>query len=97
MFLKHYHQLRWRIFTQSFRFNSTSAQMVSVPSGVTNQHFFVGPNGETFVDYSFASEPLGMPAKLGWRMHSSTWLARDTLATKFVAVKVLTGFWTRLC
>ncbi len=35
--------------------------------------------------------------KLGWGMHSSTWLARDTLATKFVAVKVLTGFWTRLC
>ncbi|KAF9007244.1 kinase-like protein [Hymenopellis radicata] len=96
--------------------------MATVPSGVTNQHFSVGPNGETFVDYSFASEPLGMPAlrdcgwarldfgqkigpsarytierKLGWGMHSSTWLARDTPATKFVAVKVLTGSWTQLC
>ncbi|KAF9018565.1 kinase-like protein [Hymenopellis radicata] len=93
----------------------------SVPSGVTNQHFSVGPNGEPFVDYSFASEALGMPAsrdfgwarldfgqkigpnerytierKLGWGMHSSTWLARDTLDTKFVAIKVLTGFWTRM-
>ncbi|KAF9030184.1 kinase-like protein [Hymenopellis radicata] len=98
----------------------------SVPSGVkvvtTNQHFSVGPNGETFVDYSFESEPLGMPAsrdcgwarldfgqkigpserytierKLGWGMHSSTWLARDTLASKFVAVKVLTGGYAQLC
>ncbi|THH30829.1 hypothetical protein EUX98_g3364 [Antrodiella citrinella] len=32
--------------------------------------------------------------KLGWGMHSSTWLARDTLDRRFVAIKVLTGYMT---
>ncbi|KXN87240.1 Serine/threonine-protein kinase SRPK [Leucoagaricus sp. SymC.cos] len=32
--------------------------------------------------------------KLGWGMHSSTWLARDTIDDKFVAVKALTGHMT---
>ncbi|KAF9026050.1 kinase-like protein [Hymenopellis radicata] len=43
------------------------------------------------------SERYTIERKLGWGMHSSTWLARDTLATKFVAVKVLTGYWTDMC
>ncbi|KAF9018567.1 kinase-like protein [Hymenopellis radicata] len=42
------------------------------------------------------NERYTIERKLGWGMHSSTWLARDTLDTKFVAVKVLTGFWTSM-
>ncbi|KAF9018564.1 kinase-like protein [Hymenopellis radicata] len=42
------------------------------------------------------NERYTIERKLGWGMHSSTWLARDTLDTKFVAIKVLTGFWTRM-
>ncbi|KAF9495900.1 kinase-like protein [Pleurotus eryngii] len=34
--------------------------------------------------------------KLGWGMHSSTWLARDTVLDKFVAIKVLTGYTTKM-
>lgn len=66
----------------------------------------VGPNGEENLEYTFESEPLGLPPdlgygfaqlrfgdaigpdarytvvrKLGWGMHSSTWLVRDA---KFV-------------
>ncbi len=108
------HQLRRPpFFLRFFRFNSTSA---TVPPAVIDQHFVVGPNGESLVNYTFRSEALGMPAsqnfgwarlnfgqkigpserytierKLGWGMHSSIWLARDTVATKFVAIKVLTG------
>ncbi|KAF8917632.1 kinase-like domain-containing protein, partial [Mucidula mucida] len=43
------------------------------------------------------SERYTIERKLGWGMHSSIWLARDTVATKFVAVKVLTGYWTGMC
>ncbi|KAL0954338.1 hypothetical protein HGRIS_003336 [Hohenbuehelia grisea] len=32
--------------------------------------------------------------KLGWGMHSSTWLAHDTVLKKYVAVKALTGHMT---
>ncbi|KAJ7602359.1 kinase-like protein [Mycena polygramma] len=34
--------------------------------------------------------------KLGWGMHSSTWLARDRIQNGFVAVKALTGYMTGL-
>ncbi|KAI0711592.1 kinase-like domain-containing protein [Earliella scabrosa] len=34
--------------------------------------------------------------KLGWGMHSSTWLARDNLQSRFVAIKALTGYMTSL-
>ncbi|KAJ7083288.1 kinase-like protein [Mycena belliarum] len=34
--------------------------------------------------------------KLGWGMHSSTWLARDEVGKRFVAVKALTGHMTEL-
>ncbi|KAG9227128.1 hypothetical protein CCMSSC00406_0010232 [Pleurotus cornucopiae] len=34
--------------------------------------------------------------KLGWGMHSSTWLARDKVLNKFVAIKVLTGYTTEI-
>ncbi|KAE9396570.1 kinase-like protein [Gymnopus androsaceus JB14] len=32
--------------------------------------------------------------KLGWGMHSSTWLAFDSLTSSFVAIKALTGYMT---
>lgn len=34
--------------------------------------------------------------KLGWGMHSSTWLARDACEGKYLALKVLTGHVTRM-
>ncbi|KAF5388717.1 hypothetical protein D9757_004783 [Collybiopsis confluens] len=34
--------------------------------------------------------------RLGWRMYSSTWLAKDHKDEKHVAIKILTGFATRL-
>ncbi|KAL0950832.1 hypothetical protein HGRIS_007593 [Hohenbuehelia grisea] len=34
--------------------------------------------------------------KLGWGMHSSTWLAHDTVLKKYVAVKALTGHITEM-
>ncbi|KAJ7035842.1 kinase-like protein [Mycena alexandri] len=34
--------------------------------------------------------------KLGWGMHSSTWLARDEVGNGFVAVKALTGHMTEM-
>ncbi|PBK92967.1 kinase-like protein [Armillaria gallica] len=34
--------------------------------------------------------------KLGWGMSSSTWLARDTMDTSYVAIKVLSGHCTNL-
>ncbi|KAG8801672.1 hypothetical protein FRC17_006589, partial [Serendipita sp. 399] len=91
------------------------------PDKPTNQRFSPGPDGNTYVDLTFRSEPLGMSAengfgfpkfefgeklgrdkrytiarKLGWGMHSSTWLARDTADGKYVAVKALTGYMTDL-
>ncbi|KAJ7102514.1 kinase-like protein [Mycena belliarum] len=34
--------------------------------------------------------------KLGWGMHSSTWLAREEVGKRFVAIKALTGHMTRM-
>ncbi|KAI0709096.1 kinase-like domain-containing protein [Earliella scabrosa] len=34
--------------------------------------------------------------KLGWGMHSSTWLARDSLQNRYIAIKALTGHMTSL-
>ena len=60
----------------SFRFNPFQIAMMSSnsqsnvqqikPSEPSNQHFSVGADGKTYVDLSFASEPLGMPAKDGY-------------------------------
>ncbi|KAG8846706.1 hypothetical protein FRB91_000543, partial [Serendipita sp. 411] len=103
----------------------STSSAIELPS---NQHFSIGPDGQVFVDLTFISEPLGMPAdkgygwpkfefddkigqdqrytivrKLGWGMHSSTWLVHDSVCIilqvndkKYVAVKALTGYMTDL-
>ncbi|KAG8813727.1 hypothetical protein FRC19_002220, partial [Serendipita sp. 401] len=96
----------------------STSSAIELPS---NQHFSIGPDGQVFVDLTFISEPLGMPAdkgygwpkfefddkigqdqrytivrKLGWGMHSSTWLVHDSVDKKYVAVKALTGYMTDL-
>ncbi|KZT00297.1 kinase-like protein [Laetiporus sulphureus 93-53] len=49
-----------------------------------------------FGDRIGPNERYTIMRKLGWGMHSSTWLARDSVENNFVAIKALTGHITSL-
>ena len=55
--------------TRALLYRSPFARPVGKMAGIVLTHPIpggVGPNGETELEYSFVSEPLGLPADLGY-------------------------------